>query len=520
MPGLVPTLDARSRKRSGCESVEDTLEKWKRHSEQPECAKEGVIMTSIEAAHAYDEAARAIHGPCARVNFPESSTTRKLPNDAPASRTTERSSTGSMRVTRSCEAGSGEESKTIQILSKEKPDELSPRVSEELNSKHSSKDCLGNVSEEKMPESAAGDGKDVEHDLQTDREFADVEVETSILKEEIDPELQEIMRLRSYCGFENRQDFLHNEPKKIKRNVHISSKDVEVQRLLKREEIEVKFRRAVESSGQDNLNNRYNQLHDDFMDSSTDKLSTQVGMHVVNKLLQGECTGVMESTNSNIFNTGYDGMHNADKVVHYNSKMDCVPSNHAEAGRPATWRNEVGEPSENIDHSSHSCFKDRYDHLHDAPVRISSYVPSKDVEFEMAIMGEEQQRKPAKRRNYSGYNNPSDDFVHLHSSSNGEAVGGKHLGAMSILDTASRRNDKYNSDQFNMTPTSYPQTGGPYDIFNHLQNPEATIEGSINQMERKNSGLDDNFIPCKSYFDLDFDEEQASFYSLFPDLGF
>ncbi|KAF5750779.1 hypothetical protein HS088_TW03G01119 [Tripterygium wilfordii] len=107
--------------------------------------------------------------------------------------------------------------------------------------------------------STAGDGTDV--DLQTDSEYADVEVETSIPKEERDLELQAIMRLRSYSGFENRRDFLHNEQKKKERAVHIPSKDVEVERPVKKEEIEEEFRSAVKSSGHENLNNRHNHLH-------------------------------------------------------------------------------------------------------------------------------------------------------------------------------------------------------------------------------------------------------------------
>ncbi|CAK7343750.1 unnamed protein product [Dovyalis caffra] len=280
------------RRRNGCGSIEDTLAKWNRHNklqiskvpgkgskkgcmkgkggpENRNCRYRGVrqrtwgkwvaeirepakkcslmnkqtsrlwlgtFSTAVEAARAYDYAAKAMYGPNAILNFPDSSVKSgdHLDNLSSSITATETSSTESRTTLDSYEGKKVENLKMNHCWSREG-----------IRQSDSSGICAFQESEEEVEklqvaESSAMELKAEERILANDwRSSRHIKAEAPVSRGEIDGELAEILKAWGCCGINDRYGLLQNETE----NVEYKLKEVDHQPLC--QEIESGFSTRV-----------------------------------------------------------------------------------------------------------------------------------------------------------------------------------------------------------------------------------------------------------------------------------
>ncbi|KAB5552209.1 hypothetical protein DKX38_009520 [Salix brachista] len=268
------------RSRNGCDSIEDTLAKWKKHNKlkiskvpgkgsKKGCMKGkggpenmnfryrgvrqrtwgkwvaeirepvkkcglmnkkgsrlwlGTFSTAFEAASAYDYAARIIYGPNAILNFPDCPVESggHLNNMSSSISATESSSTESRKALDSYEDNKVDKSKMNHC-----------GYREGNNPSGFSRICAVDESEEvdrfRVAESSDRELKAVEWNLRDDwKSSHHIEAESPVLREEMDGELAEIFRSWGCNGISNSYGLLQNETenveyKKLKNEVVESS---------------------------------------------------------------------------------------------------------------------------------------------------------------------------------------------------------------------------------------------------------------------------------------------------------
>ncbi|KAJ6755653.1 DEHYDRATION-RESPONSIVE ELEMENT-BINDING PROTEIN 2C [Salix purpurea] len=201
-------------RRNGCESIEDTIARWKKHNKLQinkvpgKGSKKGCMKgKAIEAARAYDYAARAMYGPNAILNFPDNSHESGDQQDSLSSsaKATETASTGSkttlvnyedFKVGKLKVGYSG--SRVVNRQSGSSGISAVNKSAEEAE-KFQAAECSGRGV------------KDGEWNLADDwMSSRHVEAEAPVLRREMDGELAEIVE--SCChGINDRNDFLQNE---------------------------------------------------------------------------------------------------------------------------------------------------------------------------------------------------------------------------------------------------------------------------------------------------------------------
>ncbi|KAL3585800.1 hypothetical protein D5086_012667 [Populus alba] len=216
----------RKRRRNGCESIEDTLARWKNHNKPQESkvpgkgSKKGCMKGKggpenmscrYRAARAYDYAAKLMYGPNAILNFPDYSVESgdHLDNMSSSITATETSSTESRTA-----LDSNEDNKVDKL----KMNHCGSR--EGNNQSGFSRICAVDESEVvkyRVAESSARELKAVEWNLTGDwKSSHHIEAEAPVLREEMDGELAGILRSWGCYGINNRYGILQNETEKVK----------------------------------------------------------------------------------------------------------------------------------------------------------------------------------------------------------------------------------------------------------------------------------------------------------------
>jgi len=328
----------RKRRRNGCESIEDTLARWKKHNklqvskvpgkgskkgcmkgkggpENMNCRYRGVrqrtwgkwvaeirepvkkcslmnkqgsrlwlgtFSTAIEAACAYDYAAKLMYGPNAILNFPDYpvQSGNHLDNMSSSITATETSSTESRTALDSYEDNKVDKLKINHCGSREGN-----------NQSGFSRICAVDESEEevekiRVAESSAMELKAVEWNLTDDwKSSHHIAAEAPVLREEIDGECAGILRSWGCYGINNRYRFLQNETENVEH------------KKLKNE--------VVESS----MSTRLNECVDSDYDMRTDhKPIYDVEKPLMREAAAGEEFSGLKFSNYNPFETTHDHM--------------------------------------------------------------------------------------------------------------------------------------------------------------------------------------------------------------------
>lgn len=307
----------------------------------------GTFATAVEAAHAYDDAARAMYGLNAILNFPDPSpeSVDHL-NDLSSSTMETKTSSDSRTTLNNCEDNKAEISKrnicspvekghSYRVGRFEEPNEKSD--SSGIDGVNDSKDILVKSKVAVKPEKSqvtdidARKLEDQKCNLTTDhwRSTDDVLAEIApILRQEMDSEIAEIMKSWGCYGIKHRYGCFHKETKNVECKLMTDSEcanDVEVQTPIKIGE-EEKLGRRMESSCHGSFNNRnksFNECIDMDWDSRTDhKPLKDVETPIMTEVMDEEFAG-REYSYCNGLEAGQDYM-NSESIC--NPEIDFKPS--------------------------------------------------------------------------------------------------------------------------------------------------------------------------------------------------
>lgn len=430
----------------------------------------GTFSNAIEAARAYDEAAKAIYGPFARLNFPgHSEESIDNSNKVSASSTTETCSTDSSSISNS-EDEKVKKSSVRFASPAEKPQSSELHIVEEEskvsveNNLVQKRDCSQvHIKEEAgcMVEDTASEGRGTECISRNDcKPYKERGIEVETLKEAMDEELTELVRIRKSSGVKDTNEFLHNEPTDEECQLRIDymeSDDYNMQAHFKRKEMEseVEISRSIASGIYSDFNFRHKYLDNyEDQDGGISVIDLEPNNHVEVEL-PGELAGNAESVRYNCL-FGKDDNFSLDTYCKPLIEMKTEASMLREASEVA--------PGGFTDSYSYKSFDNVYDHLPYEPTdlrceqQISSRTP---VGF-----------KVQRPMNYGGFNSVTNKLDW-----SAEATADvKPITLIRNENCGLRAEENYDSNQFELSSTSYLQRYGP-------QDPEAKIQDGFNQHE-------------------------------------
>ena len=569
--------DRKSRKRrNGCDSIEETLAKWKKLNNQYDFGKDGVDVTrklpakgstkgcmpgkggpdnsgckyrgvrqrtwgkwvaeirepfnrdparrkssrlwlgtfdsAAEAALAYDEAAKAMYGNLARLNFPkyceESTYSNVLSSDTFKSSPKELSD--------SYGVGEFKESKMNNLSPAGKLYRSKVAVKESEEKQNCSEACVSNESTEELKVTP-------ERSDQLKKERSEGCIPGCSQNNETEElKLEHTLRL----------------PRKVKcklRSDTNPSNDVEVEMSTVSKEMEGDLIGGLKSSGFNDKRN--NQLHYEPIDAASNTSihckffdDAEIDMMEMREETNGEFAEVLNSGDG--FNGSYDFLHGVTTDVDCNPRTDNV----------AIMRDEeMGELSEICKFNDYIDFHNTYDVLHDAPIDVNcnqiSYCNSCNVEGEMPMMKKQMKREHSEimefqycnifneyddlyKPSYNGvksdkaltrediqenftdssYSNGFDNRSHyLHNWSTNRAI--EPLGEGSSVNSTLKQEGNYDFNQLESASIGYPLRASP--SYHRLQNSGTYLPGSSNQKQELDSGVDYNFGLSEQHMQLE-----------------
>ncbi|WRX25078.1 AP2/ERF domain - like 10 [Theobroma cacao] len=460
----------------------------------------GTFSNAIEAALAYDKAAKAMYGPYARLNFPDHSEESAVhnSNNESASSTNETCSTESTSISNSF-AEKAKESSVHYSSPVEEP---------ELHVVEESKVCLVDKPMEKrdcsqvyineeagcIAEDTATETRGTEYNSRNDcKPYKEQGVEVETLKEAMDHELTELMRLHN-----DTNDYLHNELKDEGCQLSINfldSDDYNLQTPFKKKEMEseVELSQNMLSSAYSGFNFRPNYMDNEEQDAGISIIDLEpsndvkVEMPVTRENWKCELAGSTESIDYNIFSGKDDNLQTELTGGNLSLGFCYKPSSEMKAEAPVLMEEVEVEPGGFTDFNSYKGFGKTYDHMPYEPTdmicerQMNATTPT-DFKAQTPI-------------NYGGFNSFKDKLDFLHSWPAEAITDVKPFALIRNDNCGLRPKESYNSDQFESSSTSYPERGG-------LQDPIAEAQGGFNQYE---TGFGEDYKLEFSRPDVDLD---------------
>ncbi|XWS55478.1 hypothetical protein CRYUN_Cryun09bG0003500 [Craigia yunnanensis] len=484
----------------------------------------GTFSNAIEAALAYDEAAKAMYGPYARLNLPDHSKESKdNSNKVSASSTTETCSTDSTSIS-NLEDEKVKESSIHSAPPAEEPHSSELHIVEEsevcLEDKLMEiRDCSQVYMKEEagcMAEDTSTETRRTECNSRNDCEpYKEYGIEVETLKEVMDDEVTKLIRIHNSNGIKDTNEYLHNELKDEECQLKISymdSDDYDMQTPFKRKEMEseVEISRSIISNAFNGFNFRHN-YPDNYEDqdagiSIVDLESSndvKVEMPATRENWKSELAGSIESIGYNCFFGKDDNLQTEHTYANLSSDIYCKPLSEMKAEAPILREEVEVEPGGFTDFYSRKSFDNIYDHM--------PYEPT-DMSCEQQIIT----RTPVDLKvqtpmNYGGFNSFKNKSDFLHSWPVEAVADVKPFTLIGNENSGLGAEENYDSDQLEFFSTSYLQRGG-------LQDPEAKIQDGFNQQET-GPGVDYEMELLRPDVDFDFIEATKSTDLWFPERG-
>ncbi|OMO97638.1 hypothetical protein COLO4_14455 [Corchorus olitorius] len=422
----------------------------------------GTFSNAVEAALAYDKAAKAMYGPYARLNFPDDSKQLGDNKVSATSSTTESCSTASTSISTIPEDEKGKKDSNISYTSPvEEPKSSELHMGEELKgsldkskSMEEKHDCsLVHVKEE-IAEDKPRETKET-NDCKPSEQQNESEVET--LKEAVDDELAQLIRIHNTNGSNDINDYMQNE-------LNDFYDYNNTQRPFKRKEVE-----SEAGLPQNLISNAYNDFdfrHNYYLDYedqdagisildlepfNTDGI--KVEMPATRENWNGELAGSIEPIGIAAYD--YNKLQSELRDGNFSSDIYVYPSSEMKAEAPIARE----EPGGFTYSDTYKGFDNIYDRMPHEPTDFNS-----------------QQQIDTTNTSCGGYglNSFKDKFDPRHTWP-AEAIADGKPSAL-IRNENCRLIPPENYDQFQLPSTSYPGKGG-------LQEPEAKMQGGLNQHE-------------------------------------
>ncbi|XVF08339.1 hypothetical protein REPUB_Repub06bG0218300 [Reevesia pubescens] len=446
----------------------------------------GTFSNAIEAALAYDEAAKAMYGPYARLNLPHhSKESIDNSNKVSASSTIETCSTDSTSVSNSEDEKARKESSNNY----ESPVEESKVFLEDKSM--GKRDCSQVYIKEEAEDTATETRGTESNSVNDCKPYKEHGIEVETLKEAMD---DEIMRIHSSNGIKDRNDYLDNELKDEECQLRINymdSDDYNMQTLFKMKEIDSEIEQwqsiIPRPSG---LNFKCNYLDNKDQDAGISifdlepSKEVKLDMPETRQNWEGKLAGSIESVGYNCFFGKDDNLQTEHKDGNLNSDIYCKP-----------LREEVEvEPGGFTDfYNYHSFDSNIYDQMPYEPPDLSCQLQINTptpVGFKVQTP-----------MDYGGFNSFQNELNSQHSSLTEAMADVKPSALIRNENYGLRAKENYDSNhqfEFPSMTTSYLERGGQ-------QDPEAKIQGEFNQHET-GFGLDYKMEFLKPDVDVDFSE--------------
>ncbi len=552
------------KRRNGCESVEETLAKWKKINNQLDFGKAGVESTrklpakgstkgcmpgkggpensgckyrgvrqrtwgkwvaeirephngdpaprkrsrlwlgtfdsAVEAALAYDEAAKAMYGSLARLNFPKYCLESMYSNEIK-----ELSESNDVAVKESDEKQNSSEDYCIADKSKEILDCSENNVTEELKLEHTLRqprkvkcklrsDCrplndeelqISRISKEmdKVQEGTLRQPMEVKCELRSDcKPSNDVEAEMD----------RELMGALKSSGFNDEHNHLHFQPIDMACSPSIYSKfsdDAEIQMQVMREEPNGEFAQVLNSGN--GFNSSYDFMHS--VPTHVDCNPRTDYMAIMRDETKGDLSDIWKFNDYNSSHNSYDVLHNAPIDVNCNQRSDSKRSIVEGDQMPMMRKKVKRELSETMGFHDYNSLND-YNDL---------YKPSYNVvKVEKSLTKEEMQENLT---DYSCCNDFSNRSDYLHNWCTNKAT--EPLGEGSSVNSTLKQEENYDFDRSEFASRGYPLRERPSYFSHQVQNSDAYLPGSSNQTQELDSGVDYNLEVLKPNYDFGLSEQ-------------
>ncbi|XVE97149.1 hypothetical protein REPUB_Repub02eG0286300 [Reevesia pubescens] len=438
----------------------------------------GTFSNAIDAALAYDKAAKAMYGSYARLNFPDHHSKESIDNSnkVSASSTTETCSTESTSISYSEDEKGKNESSTNYETPAEEPVEESKVCLEDKSMEMKKRDCspvyikkeAGCIAEDTVTETreAACNSR---NDCKPYKEHG---IEIATLKQAMDDKL---MRSHNSNDIKDTNDYLNNELKDEECQLWINymeSDNYNMQTPFKRKEVESEVELSQSLiSRPSGFNFRYNYLDNEDLDVGISIFDLEPSngvkfeMPVTRENWKGELAGGFDSIGYNCF-FGKDAEQTDGNLC---SDIYCKPLSEMKAEAPIL--------REGVEAATGG-FTDFYSYK-GLDTNIYDYMPREPTDLN--CQQQSNTRTPVDFKvqtpiSYDGFNSFRNKVDFLHSWSTEARADVKPFALIRNENCGLRAEENYDSDQLKSSSTSYLERC-------RVQDPDAKIQVGFNHHE-------------------------------------